>query len=248
MVEVLLATKLHRPPLRNMHRLLDWFAALPAAVTRARPKLELANAWLLMEIFADQWPRIAQHLHRVKDVLAQKEQCARAVDEVDAIHLMQAEVDLLHANHARYVGEPALVITYCEQTLARLPAGETYIRSGAIAHLATAYESLDEMTRAADIYRESLHLCRAADNIDGLLFAVARLLNVLIVCGELRQAEQLFAQANTFAHRRTGQWTPRQRQRNLPLASADLSISPAPLLPRSTQCNQRTDQSLILRR
>jgi LuxR family maltose regulon positive regulatory protein len=58
---------------REMRRLLAWFEALPETVTQARPKLELNYAWLLLEIFADQWERIETLLRGVETVLlAQK--------------------------------------------------------------------------------------------------------------------------------------------------------------------------------
>lgn len=183
----------------EMRRLLAGFEALPETVTQVRPKLKLSYAWLLFEIFADQWDRIEALLRGVETVLT----ASGSAPEQDT-QVLLAEVDLLRANHARQAGEPARVIELCQQALGRLPADETYRRSGIIAHLASAYESLGQMAQANQIYTESMRLCRAANNVDGLLFAAARLLEVLTVSGQLRQAERVFGQMQDFAAKRTG--------------------------------------------
>jgi LuxR family maltose regulon positive regulatory protein len=184
---------------RDMHRLLAWFETLPETVTQTRPKLELSYAWLLLEIFTDQWQRIEALLQRVETMLA----TSGSASEQDT-QTMLAEVDLLRANHARHTGEPARVIELCRQALNRLPDQETYRRSGIIAHLASAYEDLGQMEQARQLYSESIPLCRAAHNIDGLLFATARLIEVLSVSGQLRQAERVFTQVDEYAAKRTG--------------------------------------------
>ena len=130
---------------RDMRRLLEWFEALPETVTRARPKLELGYAWLLLEIFADQWDRIEAHLSHVETSLTAPGASASFTEQ--DTRSMLAEVDLLRANHARHAGEPARVIALCQQALDRLPDHEIYLRSGATAHLASAYEDLGNMAR-----------------------------------------------------------------------------------------------------
>jgi ATP/maltotriose-dependent transcriptional regulator MalT len=71
-----------------MRRLLAWFEALPGTVTQARPKLELSYAWLLLEIFADQWDRIEALLRGVETVLT----ASSSASEQDT-QAMLAEVD-----------------------------------------------------------------------------------------------------------------------------------------------------------
>jgi len=187
---------------RHMRRLLEWFERLPESVTRTRPNLELGVAWLLFEIFSDQWGRIESHLKRVETILAAPK--ARGSFSAQEARQMLAGVDLLRANHARHAGRPARVIALCQQALDRLPDDETYLRSGAIAHLAAAYESLGRIEQASQLYTESIRMGRAADNIDGLLFATARLIEVLSLSGQLRQAEIVFDQARDYAEQRTG--------------------------------------------
>lgn len=186
----------------NMRRLLGWYEALPTAVSRSRPKLKLGVAWLLFEIFSDQWDRIESLLRQVEDALRAPH--ADASFPAREARAMLASVDLLRANHARHAGDPVRVIAICEQALDRLPAGEAYLRSGAIAHLASAYESLGNMQQASQLYSESIEMCRAANNVDGLLFAAARLTAVLSLRGELRQARIVFGQARDYAEERTG--------------------------------------------
>ncbi|MCB0163726.1 MAG: hypothetical protein KDI79_05840 [Anaerolineae bacterium] len=187
---------------RDMRRLLAWIEALPEKVTATRPHLELGYVWLLLEIFADWADRSETHLRRVEHFLTGSE--AAATFSAQAIAQMQAEVDLLRANQARQLGEPGRVIELCQQALARLPDDVTYLRSGITAHLASAYESLGDMTQAAAIYADSLRMCRAAKNVDGLLFAAARLIDVLYISGQLRQAERIFNQVHAEVAERTG--------------------------------------------
>lgn len=187
---------------RDMHRLLAWFEVLPDPVTRTRPRLALAYAWLLFEIFADRWDRIEAQLRQVEDFLTSPD-AGVSFSEQDIAPLL-AQVDLLRANQARQAGEPARVIVLCQQALDRLPDGEAYLRSGIIAHLASAYEDLGQMAQAGRIYTDSLRLCRAANNVDGLLFAAARLIEALTIGGQLRQAEAVFDQLHTYTTARTG--------------------------------------------
>ena len=187
---------------RDMHRLLAWFEALPEDVTAARPPLTLSYLWLLLEIFADWAERSEPHLQRVEQFLTGPE--ATATFTAQDITRMQAEVDLLRANQARQAGEPDRVIELCQQALARLPDRVTYLRSGITAHLASAYESRGDLTQAAVIYADSLRMCRATQNMNGLLFAAARLIDVLHVSGQLRQAERIFNDVQAEAAVRTG--------------------------------------------
>jgi LuxR family maltose regulon positive regulatory protein len=117
---------------------------------------------------------------------------------------MLAQVDLLRANHARHNGQVDLVITLCQQVLDRLPENERYIRSGTMAHLASAYESTGSLQAAAQLFGESIRMCRAADNVDALLFASTHLIEVCTLSGQLRQAESVFEQTKDFAESRSG--------------------------------------------
>ncbi|MCB0213271.1 MAG: hypothetical protein KDJ52_28270 [Anaerolineae bacterium] len=186
----------------DMHRLLTWLDALPEAVTQTRPRLKLGAAWLLLEIFSDPWPRIEPYLRQVEAVLTAPN--AHHHFTTPALHAMLAEVDLLRANRARQNGDAADVIALCRQALARLPHSETYLRSGIIAHLASAYENLGDMAQADALYTDSLALCQSANNIDGRLFAAARLMAVLTVRGRLQRADQIATPLLAELAERTG--------------------------------------------
>lgn len=182
--------------------MLAWFEALPESVTTVRPQLTLGYLWLLLEIFADWTERSEPHLRRIEHFLADPAAAATYPNR-DIVH-MRAEVDLLRANQARQAGEPGRVIERCQQALARLSDSDAYLRSGITAHLASAYENLGDLTQAAAIYADSLRMCRAVKNRDGLLFAAARLIDVLHLSGQLRQAERIFDLARAEAADRTG--------------------------------------------
>lgn len=184
---------------RDMKRLLMWFETLPEAIVLSRPALLLGYSWLLLEIQADPWQTIEKQLHHIEDILT-----SQAVHSDQEAHLFLAQVDLLRANRARDAGEPDRVIDLCRQALGRLPEDETYIRSGTMAHLASAYESLGQLEQASDTYEASIRLCQTSVNVDGLLFAAARLLELLPATGQLSQAESLFEEVRRFTDERSG--------------------------------------------
>lgn len=184
----------------DMERLLGWFDALPEAVRGVRPRLLLAHAWLLLEVFADPWSRIEAALARVEALV---ESGVPHLADAEA-GLLRAQIDLLRANHARAESDPVRVLALCQSAVEYLPDDEMYIRSGAAAHRAAAYESLGELEQARDAYADAMRLCHAADNIDGLLFAAAQRIKLALSCGWLRDAESAYAQVKPLAARRTG--------------------------------------------
>ncbi|MBW7886723.1 MAG: hypothetical protein H3C34_29660, partial [Caldilineaceae bacterium] len=187
---------------QNMDQLLNWFAGLPAVLFSTRPRLALGYAWLLFEIYADRWLDIETLLQQAEHALATPAIASR-LREPETRRLM-AEVALLRANHARFRGDTAQVIEHCRQALARLPEDERFVRSGVTAHLAAAHESRGDLTQAADLYRESIRMCKAANNADGLLFAAARLITIAPARGLLHQAESVFHQVQALSPARTG--------------------------------------------
>lgn len=186
----------------DMRRLLGWFDSLPTAVTHARPALTLAYCWLMLEIFSDRWQLIESQLQQVEQILTSSTLNA-AFGNQDR-RLMLAQIDLLRANHARQAGDYFRVIELCQQTLARLPENEMYIRSGTIAHLASAYASLGSLIEANRMFSQSVTMCRTANNIDGLLFASAHFIESLTASGQLREAERVFEQARLYTDQRSG--------------------------------------------
>jgi LuxR family maltose regulon positive regulatory protein len=186
----------------DMHHLLTWFEALPTPVTSARPRLILAYAWLLLEIFADRWEQIEGQLRQVESILIHPALSTGYSDEDRS--LMLAQVDLLRANQARQAGATDRVIALCQQVFACLPENEMYIRGGTLAHLASAYESSGNTAAALKLFIESVQMCRAAHNIDGLLFASSHLIEVHSLSGQLRRAERVFEQAAEYTDGRTG--------------------------------------------
>lgn len=186
----------------DMHRLLEWFDQLPENIIQIRPKMLLSHAWLIFEIFEDPWDDIMTDLKRIEAQLLTNEASNHFTDSDRAT--IYAQVDLLHANYARFRNDYQQVIALSERSLARLPHDETYIRSGIIAHLASAYEHFGNVTDAADAFAKSIEMCRAAHNIDGLLFATAHLIEVYRIAGKLHKAEQTYKQAQSYFGERSG--------------------------------------------
>lgn len=186
----------------DMHHLLMWFEALPMEVAGSHPRLILAYAWLLLELFSDRWDQIEALLRQVEHLLTAS--ASNMAYEGSEKAFLFAQVDLLRANRARHEGQNEQVIALCQQALAHLPENETYIRSGTLAHLAAAYESMGNVTEASRLFSDSLQMCRAAGNVDGFLFAAGRLIQVFSLSGQLRQAERVFSQSVTYAAARTG--------------------------------------------
>lgn len=186
----------------DMHSLLTWFESLPGATVESRPKLILAYAWLLLELFSDRWEQIDTQLRHVEKILVTPISNGAFSDE--DIALLLAQVDLLRANRARHDGQAERVIALCQQALVRLPENESYIRSGTLAHLASVYETAGRVEEASKLFTESIQMCRTAGNTDGLLFASSHLIQVCSLRGQLQQALKVFEQTGEYTDRRNG--------------------------------------------
>lgn len=187
---------------QDMNRILDWFHALPDAILQSRLSLYLSFVWLKFEMLADAWGEILADLSAIESALATPQSHQKYTP--DELLKMQAQVDMLRANYARFRGDSAGVITLCQHILDRLPADELYIRSGAIAHMASAYENLGDFDQASDMYQKGIVLCRNGGNIDGLLFASANLIELYLKMGTLRQAQSVFDALEDLQASRTG--------------------------------------------
>ncbi len=186
----------------DMHRLLEWFNQLPGNIIQIHPKLILSHAWLLFEIFEDPWDKILIDLEHIEAWIFANNPTNYLENSERAT--LYAQVDLLYANHARFHKDHQQVIVLSKRALGRLPHDETYIRSGIMAHLASAYEALGNVIDAAGTYAESIEMCRTARNLDGLLFATAHLIDVYRITGRLSQAEQIYRQAQGSLGQRSG--------------------------------------------
>lgn len=186
----------------DMHHLLEWFNQLPETIIQKRPKLLLSHAWLLFEIFENPWDIILFSLEHIETELLSNTLINNFTDNERSA--MYAQVDLLRANHARFYNNYQQAIVLSERALARLPDDEVYIRSGIIAHLASDYEQSGNMSDAIATYTQSIEMCQTAQNIDGLLFAVAHLIHVHRIAGNLHKALQTYKQVQSYIGQRSG--------------------------------------------
>jgi len=70
--------------------------------------------------------------------------------------------------------------------------------------MASIYEALEDFQRASQFYKEAIAICQSCQNIDGLLFASWKLVELLILLNELPQAQAVYDDLDEYRDSRTG--------------------------------------------
>ena len=185
---------------RDMYRLDSWFKSLPQAVIENHISLYLNYAWLKLEVYENVWDEIRTDVERIRTLLVGDHTRYSA----EELTLFSAQADMLMVNYARFCDDHLQVIELCQVILDKLPDDEQYIRGGAIAHMASAYESLEDYQQAQDQYERAIQICRMGNNVDGLLFASWKLLELLLDLDELPHAKTVYEELEAYHETRTG--------------------------------------------
>lgn len=185
---------------RDMYRLESWFQALSQATIEKHLKLYLNYVWLKLEVYDDVWDEILRDVERIRHLLTAN---TAHYSDRDLI-IMSAQADMLMVNYARHQQEHQHVVELCYAILDKLPDDEYYIRGGAIAHIASAYEALKDYEVASQFYKDAIPICEKSNNIDGLLFASWKLMELLITQNDLPQALSIYDNLDRYRDSRTG--------------------------------------------
>lgn len=183
----------------GMYRLEEWFKALSQAVIETHLPLYLNYVWLKLEVY-DSWDDILEDIRQIQQILNRN----TANTDPHTLAILTAQADMVLVNYARSIDDSEQVIDRCQAILEYLPADERYIRSGAIAHMASAYEALHDYKNARLTYQEAIQRCQSSNNIDGLLFASWKLMELLITVDDLPSAKSIYDNIEPYHTTRTG--------------------------------------------
>ncbi len=168
--------------------LLRWFAALPAAIIRRRPRLNLYYAQVLL--LSGQFETVNERLRDAEQSLVQhgeeippEERCI-VEGEISTI---RAVFTYLHADvtHARKLAEEALHF---------LPSGHP-LRGMVLLSLGSAYWLDGDLFSASTILTEAREVCQDTGNIYTFYITTVYLAQVRLAQGQLREAIRLHREA-----------------------------------------------------
>ncbi len=184
----------------GMYRIEAWFKALPQTIIEAHITLYLNYVWLKLEVYDNVWDDILADVQQIRQILTRN---STNTDQ-HTVSILTAQADMVMVNYARSRDDSKQVIDLCEAILEYLPPDERYIRGGAIAHMASAYEALHDTQNASLIYKDAIQVCHSSNNIDGLLFASWKLMELLITLDDLPQAKSIYDDIKAYHTTRTG--------------------------------------------
>ena len=193
-----------------------WIEALPEPLFKTRPQLCVIKAWMMFLLFSSREEEIEALLQKAEQSISKlgseigerqgvdTEEAAIDDSQFDITRDLLAGIDHLRANLARLRGDVEEAIDLSQRALKRLPEGNLLPRIGAKINLAAAYDSLGLVTKAAATYRESIVLSRKVEFNYAVLYASAKLIDVLQIQGQLRQANRIFQQIEPALKQRPG--------------------------------------------
>ncbi len=162
-----------------------WLAKLPEPAVRARPKLCLIHAWLLLNQGS-----FSNALRRV-DEAEQALQHIRTAETAAEDQNMYGEIAATRAILVMSKGEfdPEQVIAWAQAALAGLHPDNLTFRSAALGALGIAYLSLGEVRRAEQSLAEAATTAQAGGNVFMTVAAVVNLAHIQRARGDLRAAQ-----------------------------------------------------------
>ena len=182
---------------RRLNTLWQWFAVLPVGLMKVRPRLGLIRCWLMMMMF-DDWVQIEIWVNDVRKGME-----TAVIPEAKQID-MQIELKLLEAGLSRKQGNVEMAIGHAQEALDIMPVDELHWRSGALATLATFYEMQGNLPLAIATYNDGLKASEAAHHNYIYCISLARIIEMQIVQGELRQAYSHFIEFTQKEFRHMG--------------------------------------------
>ncbi|WIG59141.1 MAG: Transcriptional activator of maltose regulon, MalT [Ktedonobacterales bacterium] len=176
--------------------LLRWCAALPEAIARAHPYLNLASAWMLLA--AARYDAIEPKLQVIERALDE----ARAGGDTEPLRRgatdYQGQVYAIRSNIALNLGDPEQAIALAQLALEQLTAEDALPRSVVALNLADAYHDRDELAAASALYQETLTLCARIGNAPIAVNAASNLGQLYEQQARLHDAERTYEQARTL--------------------------------------------------
>lgn len=160
--------------------LARWLQALPQAVTRSRPRLCLAYAWVTLASgrldVVEQWVRAT----------------LQAASPDDApIH---GEVTATRALVAVLKGDTPGAIQLARQALDNLPEDDLFLRGLVAMNLGLAYDAQGDMAQASQVYSQAQAIGQASGNDLVSLMSASQLADIKVLQGKLHEAAAMYRQ------------------------------------------------------
>jgi LuxR family maltose regulon positive regulatory protein len=182
--------------------LLRWIRALPPGDRRARPRLGLWEAWMLL--LTGDWQPVDPILESVAGRL---EGCQTGTDEPGQpepgeLSGMLAAVRAFRANTLGHTGD---AIHQAHQALERLPENDHNWRGTVAQILGDAYRMQGDLPSASQAYTRADAASRRARNVFSVLVSLRYQAETQVQTGCLQQAEATFQKALGYARRHHAQ-------------------------------------------
>jgi len=160
--------------------LRNWLKELPETIIYSRPRLCLAQVWVL--IFLGQGESAEPYL----------QSAALSASEDTSI---QGEIAALRALIAILRGDVQATIEQAHQALECLPADDTFLRSLVVMNLGLAYDTVGDTPAAIYAYREAQAISQAAGILLISMMSLVQLADLEVRQGQLDKATSLYRQA-----------------------------------------------------
>jgi LuxR family maltose regulon positive regulatory protein len=155
---------------------LKWMDAIPAEMTRSRPRLLVFNA--SASLFSGGDPETVETmLHE-----------ASKADEGDEI---AGEISAVRAFIATLKGDVEETIERAQYAIETLPEGNIFLRSLVIGNLSVAYIATGDVEKAADMFTNAAKAGEQAGNHLATVMALRRLAEMALLSGDLHRAWEI---------------------------------------------------------
>jgi LuxR family transcriptional regulator, maltose regulon positive regulatory protein len=168
--------------------LLRWFAALPDAIIRRRPRLSLYYAQVL--ILSGQFQSINERLQNAEQSLVQHAEELSSGER----RIVQGEIDTIRAVFAYLHEDVADVRKLAEEALHLLPPNHL-LRGMVLLSLGSAYWLEGDLFSASTILIEAREVCQNTGNLYTFYITTVYLAQVRLAQGRLREAIRLYQEA-----------------------------------------------------
>lgn len=168
--------------------LLRWFAELPDAIIRSRPRLSLYYAHALL--LSGQFQTINERLQDAQHSLVQ---IAEELSTEER-RIVQGEIDTIRAVFAYLHEDVAHVRKLAEEALHLLPPGH-FLRGMVLLSLGSAYWLEGDLFSASTTLTEAREVCQNTDNLYTFYITSVYLAQVRLAQGQLREAIRLYREA-----------------------------------------------------
>jgi ATP/maltotriose-dependent transcriptional regulator MalT len=165
--------------------LLRWFAALPDAIIRRRPRLSLYYAQVL--ILSGQIQSINERLQDAEQSLVKHAEDLSAGER----RILQGEIDTIHAVFAYLHEDVAHVRKLVEEALHLLPP-DHFLRGMVLLSLGSAYWLEGDLFSASTTLTEAREVCEKTGNFYMFYVTTVYLAQVRLAQGRLREAIRLY--------------------------------------------------------